>query len=145
MGATDLVAEGLVDLRGIPADRLEELEEVGLGHADALAHQGLRIGRHQGARLVSVGVDVCSLTEVAAVGAGLDRAAQEAVAGPAQLAIDQDPEPIVSEAIASLTSRRVSEVSRLRRSIVVSTRERLLSVPTTTPARICPSSIMLAT
>ena len=55
------------------------------------------------------------------------------------------PEPIVSEAKAVLMSLRESDVSALRWWIVASTSARLLSVPTTTPARIWPSSIMLAT
>ena len=55
------------------------------------------------------------------------------------------PEPIVNEANAVLMSWRESDVSALRCAIVDSTSARPLSVPTTTPARICPSSIMLAT
>ena len=55
------------------------------------------------------------------------------------------PEPIVNDAKAALMSLRESDVSALRWWIVASTSARLLSVPTTTPARICPSSIMLAT
>ena len=54
-------------------------------------------------------------------------------------------EPMVSDAIESLIDSRVSVVSPLSRSIVFSTSSRPHSVPTTTPARIWPSSIMLAT
>ena len=55
------------------------------------------------------------------------------------------PEPIVSDAKAVLMSCRESDASALSCAIVDSTSARPLSVPTTTPARIWPSSIMLAT
>ena len=54
-------------------------------------------------------------------------------------------DPMVSEATADLTELRVSDSSPLSASIVPSRRARLSSVPTTSPARIWPSSIMLAT
>ena len=55
------------------------------------------------------------------------------------------PEPIVSDAMARLRSLRPMVSSALSWAIVVSTSCRLPSVPTTRPARIWPSSIMLAT
>ena len=57
----------------------------------------------------------------------------------------QLPEPMVNEANASFSWRRVSDVSLFSVSTVVSTSCRLPSLPTTSPARTCPSSIMLAT
>ncbi len=48
-------------------------------------------------------------------------------------------------AIARFTSARPSAVFSLSIWMVLSTRARLLSVPTTIPASICPNSIMLAT
>jgi hypothetical protein len=54
-------------------------------------------------------------------------------------------DPIVSDAMEFFTDSRVKERSPLSCAIVFSTSSRPHSVPTTTPARIWPSSIMLAT
>ena len=55
-----------------------------------------------------------------------------------------DPEPIVNEAKSALTSWRVSVGVFSRESMVPSTSPRPTSVPTTTPARMRPNSIMSA-
>ena len=82
---------------------------------------------------------------LSATGCGYLKNVRDDVMDLGELSIGVNLPRMGSEATATLTDRRVVVVSLLSCLTVVSTSGRRLSVPTPRPARIWPSSIMLAT
>ena len=150
MHRADLVAERLVDVVARPARLVEKGRERGRARRDPFSQQSLGIGLHQRPHVAShrfvagrcgtIRGPRCRALAVAANSRLPVRLSWRSVSSTAAL-----PEPIVNEATAELHWSRVSDASAFSVSIVVSTSGRLVSVPTTRPARIWPSSIMLAT
>ena len=127
--------------RSQPVAARNSVERFGAG-GHALPHQLFAVGLHE--RFEAAAVAQFVLARVAA-----DHRRREAIAGLAQLLVaqhDRDAGGADGErGHGVLHVSRVSDSSLFSCAIVFSTSARPHSVPTTTPARIWPSSIMLAT